>query len=322
MCSGSNMTDNDGNLKKQEVYIPNDDQVSSYAMRWQQYDYDPLNRLKWAREIVSGVEQWKQQFTYDRWGNRTIDTANTYGAGINNKAFTVNSANNRLGVPGGQSGVMTYDAVGNLTNDTYTGAGNRTYDAENKITSAWGGNNQAQLYGYDASGNRIKRTVNGVETWQVYGFGGELLAEYPANGAAVNPQKEYGYRNGQLLITAEVGGGSANNVNWTNTVGVSVSGNNLTKTASTDWYNARASSTQAITSGEGYLEFTASETTTNRMLGLGEFGNNYYTYSNIRYAIGRRRAGVRAGRRPLPAPGRARRAGCERRPRATRRSGR
>jgi len=34
MCGGSNsttaMTDNNGNLKKQEVYIPNDDQISGY----------------------------------------------------------------------------------------------------------------------------------------------------------------------------------------------------------------------------------------------------------------------------------------------------
>ena len=122
--------------------------------------------------------------------------------------LTVNTANNRLGVPGGQSGVMAYDAAGNLTNDTYTGAGNRTYDAENKMTSAWGGNNQAQIYKYDASGQRIRRTVDGVETWQVYGLGGELLAEYAASATAVSPQKEYGYRNGQLLITAEASSGS------------------------------------------------------------------------------------------------------------------
>jgi len=101
---------------------------------------------------------------------------------------------------------MTYDTAGNLTNDTYTGAGNRTYDAENKITSAWGGINQAQLYGYDGSGQRIKRTVNGTETWQVYGFGGELLAEYPAGAAATSPQNEYGYRNGELLVTASLPG--------------------------------------------------------------------------------------------------------------------
>ena len=47
------------------------------------------------------------------------------------------NTNNRLGVPGGQVGVMEYDAARNLTNDTYTGTGNRTYDAENKMTSAW-----------------------------------------------------------------------------------------------------------------------------------------------------------------------------------------
>jgi YD repeat-containing protein len=196
ICSGASMPDNNGNLRKQEIHIP------SQQMRWQQYDYDSLNRLQWAREVLDGgAEQWKQQFTYDRWGNRTIDTANTYGTGINNKAFTVNTTNNRLGVPGGQSGVIQYDAAGNLTNDTYTGAGNRTYDGENKITSAWGGNNQAQLYRYDGSGQRIRRTVDGVETWHVYGFSGELIAEYAAS-APVTPQKEYGYRNGQLLITA------------------------------------------------------------------------------------------------------------------------
>ena len=209
ICAGSSMTDNNGNLRKQEVYIPNDDQLSSHTMRRQQYDYDSLNRLNWVREVLNGAEQWRQWFKYDRWGNRTIDTtiengqSRTYGIGINSKAFTVNTSNNRLGVPGGQSGVMAYDAAGNLTNDTYTGAGNRTYDAENKITSAWGGNNQAQTYKYDASGQRIRRTVDSVETWQVYGLGGELLAEYAANAAAGSPQKEYGYRNGQLLITAE-----------------------------------------------------------------------------------------------------------------------
>ena len=210
MCAGSSMSDNNGNLQKQDVYIPNDDLISGYTQRWQQYDYDSLNRLNWAREVKDNSEQWKQQFTYDRWGNRTINTAVTYGVGINNKAFAVSPCatvsdpcSNRLLVPTGQSGTMAYDAAGNLTNDTYTGAGNRTYDAENKITSAWGANNQAQLYAYDASGQRIKRTVNGIETWQVYGIGGELLAEYPANGATASPQKEYGYRNGQLLITAE-----------------------------------------------------------------------------------------------------------------------
>jgi len=213
MCTGFNMTDNNSTLKKQDVYIPNDDQVSSYTMRWQEFDYDAVNRLNWVREInSSSVELWKQQFSYDRWGNRTINVALTYGTGINNKSFSVDTPSNRLTVPVGQPGTMSYDAAGNLTNDTYTGAGNRTYDAENKITSAWGGNNQAQLYAYDANGRRIKRTVNGIETWYVYGLGGELVAEYPVNGSAATPQTEYGYRNGQMLVTASPTGGGT--VNW------------------------------------------------------------------------------------------------------------
>jgi F5/8 type C domain len=101
--------------------------------------------------------------------------------------------------PGGYT--MHYDAAGNLDNDTYTGAGSRIYDAENRMTRAWGGNGQWQYYTYNADGQRIKRKVDGVETWQVYGIDGELVAEYPANGSVASPQREYGYRNGQLLIT-------------------------------------------------------------------------------------------------------------------------
>ncbi len=281
VCSGSSMTDNNGNLQKQEVYIPNDDQISGYTMRWQQFDYDSLNRLNWAREIKDGVEQWKQQFTYDRWGNRTINTALTYGVGINNKAFIVNTAHNQLGVPAGQSGTMTYDAAGNLTNDTYTGAGNRTYDAENKITSAIGNSGQTEVYTYDASGQRIKRTVDGAQTWQVYGFGGELLAEYPASGATASPQKEYGYRNGQLLITAEVSASSP--VAWTSVVGVTVSSNSLSK-VDVDGWKAGAVSTQTINSGDGYVEVTASETNKHRRFGLSN-GNTNQSWDDIDFCI-------------------------------------
>ncbi len=197
LCSGSSMSDNNGNLLKQDIQIP------SVATRSQYFDYDSLNRLKSAREVMSSVEQWKQQFTYDRWGNRTIDTSVTYGAGINNKAFTVNTANNRLGVPVGQSGVMDYDAAGNLKNDTYTGMGVRTYDAENKMTQAADNTGQTSRYTYDGEGKRVSRQVaSSQEEWQIYGFAGEVLAEYRASAPASSPQKEYGYRNGQLLVTA------------------------------------------------------------------------------------------------------------------------
>jgi YD repeat-containing protein len=78
------------------------------------------------------------------------------------------------------------------------------YDAENRMTSETQTvSNVVGVYTYNADGQRVRRKVGGVETWQIYGMDGELLAEYPASGAATPPQKEYGYRNGQLLITAE-----------------------------------------------------------------------------------------------------------------------
>ncbi|HKB66328.1 MAG TPA: RHS repeat-associated core domain-containing protein [Pyrinomonadaceae bacterium] len=221
-CGGSNsttqMTDNNGNLKKQDVYIPNSDvpntqPITSFTTWWQQYNYDALNRLDWVREISNGVEIWKQDFAYDRYGNRTIDQTNTWGpaAGpaINKKNFTVDTSNNRLGVPAGQSGTMSYDNAGNLTTDTYSGAAvTRAYDAENRMTSETQSNGYvAGSYSYNADGQRVRRTAGGqplaVTTWQVYGIGGELLAEYAANAPSTTPQKEYGYRNGQLLITVE-----------------------------------------------------------------------------------------------------------------------
>jgi len=190
----SSMTDNNGNLKQQDNWVP-DGNGGVQALYVQQYDYDSLNRLQRVRE-----GSWQQEYVYDRWGNRTIHQTNTYGTGIPKPNFGVDTTNNRLTAPGGY--IMSYDPAGNLTNDTYTGAGNRVYDVENRMTQAWGGNSQWQYYTYNADGQRTRRKIDGVETWQIYGFGGELLAEYAANGAALSPQKEYGHRNGQLLVTA------------------------------------------------------------------------------------------------------------------------
>jgi RHS repeat-associated protein len=98
---------------------------------------------------------------------------------------------------------MNYDAAGNLIADTYSGAGARTYDAENRMTTAADYTGQTSRYTYDADGRRVRvQVASSQETWHVYGFDNELLAEYPAMASASAPEKEYGYRNGQLLVTA------------------------------------------------------------------------------------------------------------------------
>lgn len=271
MCTGSNMTDNNGNLKRQDMYIPDNDPVSSYKSWVDGYSYDSANRLTQVSEDTGNPAlNWQQTFIVDRWGNRTIDYNNT-SPSIPRPQFNVDTGTNRLTVPNGQTGTMTYDFAGNLTNDTYSGQGQRNYDAENRMTKAWA-NSQWQIYTYDGRGRRVRRSVNNVETWEVYGVRDELVAEYAASGAALNPQKEYGYRNGQLLVTAEAP--IPQNVVWTNLVGVSAAGNSLSKTASTSWGNAGASSTQTLLSGDGFVEMTVGELGHARIFGFSHTDTN------------------------------------------------
>jgi RHS repeat-associated protein len=82
------------------------------------------------------------------------------------------------------------------------------------------------------TGKRIKRTVNGANTWQVYGFAGELLAEYPANGPAASPTKEYGYRNREILVTLDAPASGPNGYAYRRTITI-----DHTKVPNTDQTN-------------------------------------------------------------------------------------
>ncbi len=73
-------------------------------------------------------------------------------------------------------------------------------------------------------------------------------------------------------------------VSWTNAIGVAVSGNSLTKTAAAAWGNAGAVSTAVLDWGPAYVEFTAGETSTSRMLGLSN-GDSSQAYQDIDFAV-------------------------------------
>jgi RHS repeat-associated protein len=168
-----------------------------------------------AREAFNGEGiQWQQTYVYDRYGNRTIDTnANATFGGVNNLGFELDTARNRLYAPGDLAipeaeRLMQYDDAGNLKQDTYTGGGEREYDAENRMVAATNNDAGASTYTYDGDGRRVRRTIDGGVTWQVYGLGGELLAEYDHHcthlrfvTCQTKLLNEYGYRNGQFLIT-------------------------------------------------------------------------------------------------------------------------
>src|SRR6266545_3180699 len=79
-CGGAacNNSDNNGNLRKQETFVPNSD--GSSTSWYQQYEYDSLNRLTEVHEHASNNSLlWHQSFTYDRFGNRTINANGTSG---------------------------------------------------------------------------------------------------------------------------------------------------------------------------------------------------------------------------------------------------
>ena len=165
------------------------------------YTYDALNRVSSFTEAqMNSGGQWtlnvaSQNFSYDRFGNRQITSAS---GGVNNYNPSYDSKRtNRINGLG-------YDAAGNITRDPITG-GTMTYDAENRLLTATNGGGGSYIY--NADGKRVRRITGGQETWHVYGCGGELLAEYAAGAAPSAPQKEYGYRGGQLLIIAESGSG-------------------------------------------------------------------------------------------------------------------
>ena len=191
-------TDNNGNVLMSQTIIN-----SVYFE--DRYTYDALNRLTAVSEYQNGSSlTGTQQYSYDRWGNRNI-TPSSPALGFNTN-FEKEDATNRLYAPGDlvladASRRIRYDAAGNQIKDTYTGYGSANFDADNHITAIQDKLGVWSNYTYNAAGQRTRRKINNQETWQIYGFGGELLAEYPAGGTPLTPQKEYGYRNGQLLVT-------------------------------------------------------------------------------------------------------------------------
>ena len=70
---------------------------------------------------------------------------------------------------------------------------------------------------------------------------------------------------------------------WTDAAGLSISGESLVKSGAAGW-NAGAISTNTIESQDGYLEFTATETNTQRAVGLANLVNGV-GLSDIQFAI-------------------------------------
>jgi RHS repeat-associated protein len=175
-------TKNNGNTQSQTLTLPG-------LVLTQSYTYDELNRLKFAQEMNASTEVWKQTFSYDRFGNRRFEAANTTLPQITpqNEASTnptISTADNRISAAG-----YRYDLAGNLECDPTHPCGSNApfpayyeFDGENRINTANGGaSSGGSTYVYDGDGRRVKKIVGGpttVTTVFVYDIVGRLIAEY------------------------------------------------------------------------------------------------------------------------------------------------
>jgi hypothetical protein len=145
------------------------------------------------------------------------------------------------------------------------------------------------IYSYQAGDHfRIAVESNVVKYYLIHN--GALTLIYTSTQAPAYPlQVDTSlYSNNATISNVILYGNSQNlsstpqNIVWTNAVSVNVSGNSLTKTGAEGW-NAGASSTKAIASGDGYVEFAANAYQA-RMFGLSHSDPNQ-SFATIGYAI-------------------------------------
>jgi len=172
---------NNGNIWREKIQSS-----GMSATATQEYRYDTLNRLVVAVENPSATVgagstcgpstggTWCQQFGYDVYGNRWV---NTY-SGIMPPANTPQSANNFDTANHLTANLAQSDAGGNqqqIGGSTGTGY---TYDAENRLVTVTSLATSTTIasYAYDGEGRRVQR-VSGQTTTYVYDEQGLLAAE-------------------------------------------------------------------------------------------------------------------------------------------------
>jgi len=129
--------------------------------------YDLLGRITTVSQTTNGTSL-QRRYAYDRWGNRTtLWDAVTGGNQIGSITLQMSGGapTNQLQTltAGGTVYNYTYDAVGNVTNDsqhTYQ------YDAENRLVNVDGG--ATGQYGYDHKNFRVKKSASGSITHYVW----------------------------------------------------------------------------------------------------------------------------------------------------------
>lgn len=154
------------------------------------YGADDLSRIASVNCLSGSTNVWNQNFTYDAFGNITKQVP-TGGTGIS-RIPGYNASTNRYTLGG-----TSYDADGNVTNDTFN---TYTWDAEGKTLSTAYPTGQTYSFIYDAFGHEVEWLNSGT-----YELSYITIGNYKLSAMGQSPwYAEYPYPGGSL--TSEGGG--------------------------------------------------------------------------------------------------------------------
>lgn len=184
MNYGYATTQNNGNVLSHTISRP-----GLPATATQSFAYDDFNRLEAAAETVPDFGLWYQNYDHDQYGNMWVTATNLPLEMLTPRTVDWFDAKNRIVG-------NNYDDSGNQTR---AGGGTFTFDAENRMSSAWvealPPSTSTFTYAYDGEGRRVKKVLYGRTTVYVYGAQGELLAEYKDGSL----HKQFIYQGSRLL---------------------------------------------------------------------------------------------------------------------------
>jgi RHS repeat-associated protein len=150
------------------------------------YGYDGLDRL--SSERIGGSSSLLREYTYDKTGNRTatsrlvaVDGDSTYQTVWFNNSYASDS--HRLIHDG--TDPRDYDDAGNLTRVGAPSSAHSTfsYNEGNRLSAISRGTTAA-VYAYNAVGERVRRSVNGIDTLSLYDASGQWIADYDGQGVS------------------------------------------------------------------------------------------------------------------------------------------
>jgi RHS repeat-associated protein len=239
---------------------------------WSSYAYDDFNHLvssSCTANCPQGQSTLSFSYTYDRYGNRWWQNV-TVGGGTWNQPSYNFDANNRIATGSG----FTYDAAGNITNDSIH---SYAYDAENRIVKVDAGT--AGVYSYDAEGRRVANTVGSTSYEYLFDLDGRAVTELVAGTATTNRTEVYA--GGRHLATQNVTLGTTYfiHTDWLGTERARTNlGNTVVETCTSLPYGDNLSCTGADISP---LHFTGKMRDIET--GLDEFPARYYSSTQGRW---------------------------------------